>query len=148
MTLFGGRSSSPWQNRPSVLSVWNEAMAGVASGSIATQNLQQDGRSTFAIPVAVARACRLTRYGIYILTTTYTGTVTVNVQKSTDCGASWGAAVTGAFAVSEGGETVRICNCGDINEIFDECDLYRVQITYSPAITSPTTRLVLHFELR
>ena len=141
-----------WSGRRSLVSVWNESIAGAhtAGGLITTWvNFNHHGQQADTLYIPVPRACRVTRYS-FILSSTlgYTGTVTVGITRSTDYGVTDIVTATDAFAlaVSEGGVNGA---CGDLNVLYDECDAWRPTLTFSPGI-GPVARMRINYnwELR
>lgn len=148
--MHGNETIQNWHNRPSVISCWNEAVRASGNGSFSTIRglFTQESLQSVVVPIPVPRACRITRYAATIVSGGYVGTVSTGFERSTDCGDTFGTAVKDDQAVNEPGETVRFCLCGNVNGLFDRCDVWRPTMTFSPNIFNPSVLLLIHFELR
>ena len=146
--------TSPWQNRPSLISCWEHTaslidFSGVPNTNIGAPNLWTgDNVNLDLIPFCIPRACRMTRIcTIFAFVDGDPDTMPMTILKSVIC-------TEPSFSV-EHVENINAqatgelnCTCFDVSIPFDECDIWKPGFNVHLAVTTSIVRATFHFELR
>ena len=151
--MFGRRRrSTRWAERPSVIAVWENTMEAGVNGSLANLNSFLSVGGSVAIntfPMGAPRPCHITRYFTRITNASELSvTATIIYETSAVCGFEVIKGTVSTNHVIPGLSTKCFCVTLNPSLEMDECDNWRVRVTFSPNIVNPRFRLVSHLELR